>query len=322
MKYVLLLFTFSILFNSCGNNKQVKKDMTSNDLSFEENKQKVSKLKNNAADSNQSLNDCEEYWKGRTFSDSLKKAYINEIIKNSKLSENNLRFLNGLKILDQNNLAFKNILAPIFRLSDTEIGLFSFPTYQEVGKTYVDVSKENELLKKFTQQTETNSSNVKKTLFYPMLLDSILNNKPKPTIYYYTTKKIGSTKILELGASQNECLEYYEYSIDATNISLNDKVLFSSPYIIDLVFENNPKIDSLIKKSFRKECMDCPSSGDLERTFARIKGTDNLYFVYADTFPINNKLDTPSRALVLINKRNEVIYLWYEELDLFGCSCL
>jgi len=26
--------------------------------------------------------------------------------------------------------------------------------------------------------------------------------------------------------------------------------------------------------------------------------------------------------LILINQENEIIYLWYDEIDLFGCSCL
>jgi hypothetical protein len=100
------------------------------------------------------------------------------------------------------------------------------------------------------------------------------------------------------------------------------QLLSSSPYKIDLVFENTKRIDSLIKSDYKKECLDCPNSTELQKTFARIKGTDNLYFIYADTFPINNKLDTPSRALILINKEDEIIYLWYDEIDLFGCSCL
>ncbi|GAB2775483.1 hypothetical protein GCM10010465_22460 [Actinomadura fibrosa] len=61
---------------------------------------------------------------------------------------------------------------------------------------------------------------------------------------------------------------------------------------------------------------------DKRKTFARVKGTNNLFFAFADTFPINNELDTPSRALILVNEKDELIYLWYEEIDLFGCSCL
>lgn len=39
-----------------------------------------------------------------------------------------------------------------------------------------------------------------KIKFYSMLLDSLFKNKSKPSINYYTTDKIGSTKIMELGA--------------------------------------------------------------------------------------------------------------------------
>jgi hypothetical protein len=50
-------------------------------------------------------------------------------------------------------------------------------------------------------------------------------------------------------------------------------------------------------------------------------GTDNLFFIYADTFPLNTELDTPIRGLV-IRVNSKLIYIWAEELDLFGCSCL
>ena len=150
----------------------------------------------------------------------------------------------------------------------------------------------------------------------------MFNGETRPEIKYYLKDGKGITKIKELGVFLDACLEYFEYSIDTTEISINDKLLFGSKYDIDLIFENNPFVDSLIQNSVIDECLDCPNSLKKQKTFARLGGIENLYFVFADTFPINNKIKTPSRALIFVNESNEIIYLWYDEIDLFGCSCL
>lgn len=318
MRYKLSILLSLIVLISCKNQTQEK-------TKFESEKKTVSEKNSaeiNGVISENKLSDCDKYWANRFPKDSIKIDYINEIISKTQLTENNLKFLNALKNEKQEGLEFESVLSPIFRLSNTEIGILTFPKYEQVGNKFITVSKEMNLIEKFDTITENTMEHFGRIKFHPMLLDSVFKNKPKPSINYYTTDKIGSTKIMELGAYIDECLEYYEYSIDTTSISKNDKVLLSSQYKIDLVFQNNEKIDSLIKSDYKKECLDCPNSTELQKTFARIKGTDNLYFIYADTFPINNELDTPSRALIFINPKNEIIYLWYEEIDLFGCSCL
>lgn len=324
MKYKIIILLTLIILSSCKDSKQGKEIVIEKHIISEKKhtEKKIEQLQTDLPKVNNKVTDCDEYWKDRFTSDSLKAEYINEIISKKTLSENNLNFLNALKSQKENNLVFKNVLSPIFRLSDSEIGILSFPKYEKIDNKFISVSKEMELIEKFDTITNNTMEHFGKIRFYPMLLNSVIENNSKPNINYYTTSKIDSTKILELGTYIDECLEYYEYSIDTTNITKNDSLIFSSPYKIDLVFENNKRIDSLIKSDYKKECLDCPNSQELQKTFAKIKGTDNLYFIYADTFPINNELDTPSRALILINQKNKIIYLWYEEIDLFGCSCL
>ncbi len=323
MKYTLQILVFLMILSSCKNSTQKKQEVVKEKqivTEQQDNKKKPEENKDNEKQVQQT--DCDKYWKNRFPSDSTKAKYIDEVISENELTKNNLEFLNALKNEKHENLAFKNALSPIFRLSNTEIGLFSFTKYKNIDNKTVPISKELDLIEKFSVIREYTMDHYGKIKFYPMILDSIFKEKPKPTINYYTTKQIDSTKILELGIYVDECLEYFEYSIDTTNISKNDKLLFSSPFLIDLVFENSPKVDSLLQNDYKKECLDCPNSTKLQKSFSRVKGTNNLYFVFADTFPINNKLDTPSRALILINKKNEIIYLWYDEVDLFGCSCL
>ncbi|MEN3324653.1 hypothetical protein VP395_13005 [Mariniflexile soesokkakense] len=313
MRYKLLILFSIYLLNACKNQDKEK--------TFRE-VQVTSENPNAEKKPEQLMPDCEKYWKNRFKNDSLKTTYIDEVISKNKLTINNLIFLNALKSEKQNDFAFKQVLSPIFRLSNTEIGILTFPKYKHIDNKLIPISKEMDLIKKFDTITENTMEHFGEIKFYPMLLNSILNTRAKPVTYYYTTNKVGSTKIMELGAYIDECLEYFEYSIDTTTISKNDKLLFSSPFFIDLVFENNPKVDLLLQNDYKEECFDCLTSLNLQKSFAKIKGIDNLYFVYADSFPINNELDTPSRALILINENNEPIYLWYDEIDLFGCSCM
>jgi len=268
------------------------------------------------------LSECEKLWKTSYPNDSIKNSYIHKIISESQLSSNNIKFLKALKNKKPHKLAFNNALSPVFRRSNTEIGILAFPKYKMLDSRMIKISKEFELIKKVATLDNMSVNFNPKLEFYPEILDSIFTNKSKPQVNYYTINSWGTTKISNLGAYLGECLEYYEYSFDTTQISKNDKVLFSSPYKIDLVFENNEKIDALLKNNPLNECHDCPHSKAYQKTFARLQGTDNLYFIYADTFPINNQLNTPIRALILVNENNDIIYLWYEELDLFGCSCL
>lgn len=323
MRYKLLVLFTLIFLHSCKNSTQEKKEIViekqivSGNQNTEKNTKETNKVKRE-----EKLTDCDKYWENRFPSDSIKTEYINEIISENKLTENNLNFLNALKNAKQDDWAFNQVLSPIFRLSNSEIGIFSFQKYQHIDNKLVPVSKEFDLIEKLDILTENTMDNSGEIKFYPMLLDSIFKQNNRPTMNIYTINNTDSTQIRELGVYIDECLEYFEYSIDTTNISLNDKLLFSSPFKIDLIFENDHDVDLLLEKDYKQECNDCPNSTKFQKSFARIKGTDNLYFAYADTFPINNELDTPSRALILINKNNEVIYLWYDEIDLFGCSCL
>ncbi len=315
MKYKLSILFSLLLLISCKNQSQEKKETRAIQETISREREPNTEFE---------LSDCDKYLMNWFPNDSTKVKYINDIISKNKLTKNNLEFLNALKNQkqEQEQFAFKDVLSPIFRFSDTEIGLFTFPKYKQIEYKLIPISKEMKLIDKFNSTMENRMKNYGKIKYYPMLLDSIFEGSSKPVIYYYTTNKIGLTKIMELGCYFDDCLGYYEYSIDTTTITKNDKVLFGSPYKIDLVFENNKKIDSLIKVSSKKECYECPNSLGLQRTFARIKGSKNLYFTYADTFPFNNELDTPLRALIFINSENEIIYLWYADIDLFGCSCL
>lgn len=316
MRYKLL-FIILISLSSCKKTIQEKIENQQGKDSISENL-----FATNDTSSEQKITDCDKFREIRFPSDSIIQTYIHKILSDQNLTENNQIFLNSLKEINQEEFAFRKAIAPIYRLSEYEIGIFSFPKYEHINNRLISISKEKELIDRFDSIEGNTMEHFGKLIFYPKLLNSISQTEPRTELYFYTTSKVDSTQIKELGIYVDECLEYYEYSIDTNNISLNDNLLFSSHMKIDLVYEPYPKIDSVIKSQNNPECNDCPNSLDSLKTFAKIKGADNLYFAYADTFPINDKLDTPSRALIYINEKSEIIYLWYEEIDLFGCSCL
>ncbi|WP_196894543.1 hypothetical protein [Aureivirga marina] len=314
---IIILACFSIF--SCKENPSKEEKISFKDLKLETtNQTNQSKLEQSISEEKEKVTkiDCEKYFEMKFPNDSIKSSIIDEVLQNNKLSESNINFLQSLKNKrDYKKLEIKNSLSPIFRISKDEIGIFGRPYYGES-------SEEEILIKKFDTLKTQNGYNNEKivTNYLPNALESIKNEIPE--LYYYTDKKSDKLDLKELGYFKGECLDFYEYTFDTSNITLEDKVLFSSKHKLDLVYENNSKIDSLIENKVKKECWDCPSSDYLMKTFAKIKGTDNLYFAYADTFPINNELDMPSRALIIVNKDESIYYLWHDGIDLFGCSCL
>ena len=269
------------------------------------------------------VDSCQQQWKWQYPNDSLKRSYLNEIVSDSSnhLTERNRAFLLALaeeyRQFRSRKLVVEKILFPVFRLSEDEIGVFEFRDYVQ---SLADRSIEAELIDKAEKEDSADVDNFEKLVYYPEILDSIYTTLEKPTVNLFTPDTMITAQIKDLGFHFKPCFEYFQYSF---KINEEDSLLFGSTLAIDLIPEKNAEVDSLISQQVvKRECYDCPSSQHLLRTFAKIDGTDNLYFVYADTFPLNNKLDTPSRGLVLVKSDNRVVYLWYSEIDLFGCSCL
>ncbi len=273
-------------------------------------------------DTSNKISECELYWSNRYPKDSILNKIIDNIINENDLTKNNKELLTELKLNFNDTLVFEKPLSPIYRLSQEEIGIFSFPRYKYENNSLINVSKELDLLKSFDTIKNNTIEHFGKVKFYPFVLDSLFPDRENPFIYYYTDKESKLSQIINFGTYVDECLEYFEFSLDNKKIDLKEKLLFSSPHNIDVTFKNYPKIDSILKNQVKKDCLDCPNSDHFEKTFALLDGTKNVYFVYADTFPINDKLDTPSRGLIYLDKSNTVKYIWHEALDLFGCSCL
>lgn len=302
MKYLTLI---ALIFLSCNQkNKDQKNSNTFNDSERTQLAQ---------------LEDCEKYWSTKFPSDSIRQNIISTIIDNSDLSEVNLEFLKALKHNGQDKMAIEKALSPIFELPNENIGVFSFPTYQTKDGKTTEATYEKELIKSQLDSSGEKMNDLNKLRSYPSISDSILNDT-NSKIYYYSLHASGETRVTELSSFTSECLDYYKYSFDPTDIE-SKNFLIASPFKIDMNFSNFPEIDNMIQNQVNKECYECPVSLDSMKTFAKLIGTENLYFAYAYNFDGKEQLGTPSRALIWINN-NEVVYLWYEEIDLIGCSCI
>ncbi|WP_291722561.1 hypothetical protein [Bernardetia sp.] len=268
-------------------------------------------------------NICEKYRKLHYPSQEVISKYLDNILESNQLSENNKAFIEELKKINISELTIEQPIFPIFRLDKSHIGVVANIVFSDRDheKPFTDISLEGQLVNGL--DTDYIPDENQKIIFYPTILDSIYEGKGTPTIHYYTTKGHKSAKITNFGVGIDQCEPYYFYPFDAKP-NLADSVLLGSKLKIDLVYERNLQIDSLLRNSLSpKECYyDCPSSSHLSKTFARLKGTTNVYFIYADTFPINDKLDTPSRGIIFINQNGDFVYLWKDSMDLFGCACL
>lgn len=272
---------------------------------------------------------CEAYYAGLNVHDSVRIAYLDKILadRKSKLTENNRRFLTQLKqgfttsTSKQPRLTIEQALFPVFRIPNQPLGIIGqrIPDMDRPDE-FTDLSAEAALLQKWVGPDWSNSDGTH-LVHYPELLESIYP-AGKPQVYLYTTKTTHTSRIKELGYYQNECSEYYHFTFDEKALQSADEVLFASRLPLDLTYESNPSFDTWYKSNLLPECADCPSSHDQAKTVAKLTGTGNLYFMYADAFPDNQELHTPLRALVAKGEDGKWLYLWYSDIDNFGCSCL
>lgn len=287
---------------------------------------------NSKQNQEQLAKECEAYFAEWKKLNAGKAAYfehniLSNALANPELPEHNREFLLALKpylhqSLEERSkiLAPDQLLFPIFKLNEGELGIFGFPEYDMANQTLSDISAESSLLNSRYDSTVADLHTEPTLIFHQEITDSLFRNSAKP-VYTFTTKKHVETQVQNFGSYTGECLEYYHYQLGAKPYNSSDRVLFGSKYNLNLDYRNFPEIDLLMRNQVKPHCADCPSSEEFTKTFAAVKGVDGLYFVYADTFPLNNKLSTPSRGLVM-KMGDKMVFLWYKEVDLFGCSCL
>ncbi|MHC2993315.1 hypothetical protein OB13_17655 [Pontibacter sp. HJ8] len=278
------------------------------------------------------VRECTEYWAeiqrlNSIAADYFSQEFLPKALANPALPGENRKFLLALKAdLHQpkeefhSNLAIEQVLLPIFKLNKDQLGILAFPKYDIDNPDLQDISLEHKILTQHKLAPAYDNHSQTKLALHPTLADSLFKNRNR-SVYTYTTQRKVKTQITNFASYHGECLLYYNYLLDNKPFKGDDKVLFGSRYSLDLNYKGEPEIDALLKSQYKKKCQDCPNSGELQKTFASLQGVEGLYFLYADTFPLNNELDTPLRGLVM-KMNDKLVYLWHAEVDLVGCSCI
>lgn len=304
--FLKLLFVLVIVLSSCNNNE------------------KLSATKIDAKKVSSELT-CDDFLMMYYPDDSIKISLLkNEIETNTKLTGENSNLLKAIiKELEEkrtvSNLAltFEYPLFPIHRLKKNQIGVLGYANSKEVNGQWEDFSKEGQLLKKDFGYQSIDSTGI--LVSFPKIYDKLYPEN-KPTVYWYSTRKKGKSSLTDLCYMGDECLSYFQYSLGLKSSDTMENIVFGSPFELDLEYLSKPKLDKKFKEQFIQNCLDCPSNYADQKIFSQLKGS-NIYFTQADSWPVNNKLKTPSRSMVLMTKEGKLITIWNSELDLFGCGC-
>ncbi|MFO7743839.1 MAG: hypothetical protein R6V36_00475, partial [Psychroflexus sp.] len=262
---------------------------------------------------------CPDYYKLIKIKDSIEKPKVDSIINSliSKEKNTNALFINETirQRNDTSSITIDKSIAPIFNLKKDSVGIYN-SNYNNTA--------DKKLLQKTDYYKERDGNEFalgiyEKTKLYKSVIDSIAPDK----IFIYSTTETYKSEISSFGKYYSECLEYYYYDIKADSLILNEnEYLFSSKYDLDLEYTSNKKIDSLLNLEYIDICIDCPMSWGTQKTFAKLKGFENLYFSYVLESNENGEGNyTPLRAIHYVDD-NFVIELWSSSIDLFGCSCL
>lgn len=322
---IIIIGLFGLLF-SCEkpNQKSADKAFTKdqwNAMQVDEKTESVVNPRNPAKQTQDSLQEiCNQYW---TLQDSLhdikldffRKEVLEPAEKSEDISPENRRFLSALQVWltrakTNDDLISSFPVLPVFNLTS--------------GNPIVIENRQqsNPLHNQAMPQIAKNTNDQLATLNirFPDLFDSVKAQLTGP-FYAITTNLILEAGFSSFNFYQSECDEYFYWELTRDAFEATDRPLLMTPYRLDLEFQTAAEIDSLWRAQYEYQCYDCVFDFEPKRVFAKLRGVDNLYFTYSDTFPISKGINYPERA-ILMKIGNHLVNLWVEEVDLFGCSCL
>ncbi len=251
--------------------------------------------------------------------DSVIMKIVNDSTRNISLT--NRQFLLQLLKNHDSTLSFQRPLGSIIRFPEKAPFVLSLKKWVKIEpKKYKEFYSEDWIRKKADTIPFNYRLDGSRDTVFTGAYDSVgISNR---SIFVYGINFKNEVRVADFGLHWTECSEYYFSTIDTTSLKNTDRILISSTYDLDLEFGSYPKIDSIIQSNPIYQFYDCAHNYPDQVTYAQLKGTENIYFLYADTFPFNDQFDTPIRAVHYISETGTIIELWSEELDLFGCSCL
>ena len=270
----------------------------------------------------------EEYMKRQQSVDSIIK---NLISNNQNAAESNLKLLESILNKNDSTLEIHRPLAPIFEGIDSLPFISSSIRYIETesnGRTsWIQFTPEDYIINRYDtiiirlgetpEQSKTYFEDMIARKNFPQAVKE--NSELQKSIFVYTKRSKSSATISSIGKQNSECDGGYIFYNFETNTKDN---LISSPYNLELEFGSWKKVDSIIANNPRYNCFDCPNSYIEGKTFAKLKGIPNIFFIYAGELHNAKDLHTPYRSLIYVDNNNNLYALWSREIDLFGCACL
>lgn len=266
---------------------------------------------------------CHSYYilkQKQSIIDELKFDSISKTLwKNSGDNSENLRFLKAL-ITQRNDttlISIEKAISPVFKIKKDSIGVYNNNNWSEKATADSLLFEKTGFYKIKRPSFWSGNGN----FIYKNIIDSIYTTPPKLFLYSSSSKYISAVQ--SFGRYIDECLEYYYFDLAVhENMKYEKEFLIASPFEIQLNFVENPKIDSLLRRTQTLVCADCINSSGYLKTFATLDGINNIYFAYAvEPNKEFDETDTPIRAVYFI-KDDFVYNLWFEDIDLFGCMCL
>ncbi len=256
---------------------------------------------------------CPQYYKllekasslEETKNDSLK----NEILKLESQNSENKKFIQSIIQSDIDSLTptyLKNI-SPVFEKINNRNCIYNTFTEYYADKLIFNKSKVSKKL------IENNYN-----LFEFQEDSLVIKKKDSLKIYVYNTKERSEIESLSFGYQPDECID--EYYVFPFKSNMNDP-LFSSVFRLEIEYNNYPKIDSIVQSQYPDICIDCPNGWENLKTYGKLKGYENIYFMTSSIKEIDDT-DTFIRAIFLVENENNIINLWSSEFDNFGCACL
>jgi hypothetical protein len=278
--------------------------------------------------------ECIERWANWTKMNELKNQYFEDsvlsiVLKDSRVSQENKRFLQEILwfiMLDWEEEAKLSVLEKplfaIYEIYDLPLGVFSNTSWEceklENGKysSCWESGFEFDFFKKYNE-TEL-----------PMFIDKpMFIQLPKAFNQFVGRHElrvlnkafISKTEIVNFWGYLSECLSIFNYEIERQDLS---NALIGTYFDLDIEFKNFQEIDKALEDQSLWDCSDCAFSYEPEITFAKFPFIDNLFFTYTDTFNKENQYNEPNRSLIMRMNDGQLVTLWSDYIDLFGCSCL
>ncbi len=258
---------------------------------------------------------CKLYFNTRDSLMTLRTKYFEEHILSQAKSttESNREFLSALHKelkMDWDTLRglpfYERLLLPVFRLDSGRRKMIELP-YQTFN-LIVDLG-----IRGYSEE----SSQVH---VFPDVFDS-LTNHVNMFFYAFSDERLFNVSLNSVEYHPSECFEHIAMGIENDLLTNDDRIVFMSKFPLELNFQSLSEVDARWSQQYQYHCYDCQFKFEPRVTFATLSGIEGLYFMYADSWPLNTEHDLPHRSLVM-DMDGYLVDLWYEEVDLFGCSCL